>query len=117
MAHWNYCYAIHVELLVNNQDKRKRMSGSFVFDPTLILAIIGAATVSTSLCEFIMWVFVYRKEDYNLMKSMYGINIDEIEKLNKKVEKKRNIHVIQAQNKGHEKKLSQVESQLKTLNQ
>ncbi len=32
----------------------------------------------------------------------------EIEKLNKKVEKKRSMHVIQAQNKSHEKKLNSV---------
>jgi uncharacterized membrane protein (DUF106 family) len=41
----------------------------------------------------------------------------EIEKLNKKLEKLKNTHVIQTQNKGHEKKITSVEGQLKALSQ
>lgn len=37
--------------------------------------------------------------------------------MNKKAEKKKSHHVIQAQNKGHEKKINSVETQLKALNQ
>jgi Na+/glutamate symporter len=37
--------------------------------------------------------------------------------LNKKLEKLKNTHVIQAQSKGHEKKISATEAQLKSLSQ
>jgi len=37
--------------------------------------------------------------------------------LNKKLEKLKNTHVIQAQNKGHEKKITATEAQLKALSQ
>jgi uncharacterized membrane protein (DUF106 family) len=41
----------------------------------------------------------------------------EIEKLNKKLDKLKNTHVIQAQNKAHEKKITAVEGSLKALSQ
>lgn len=37
--------------------------------------------------------------------------------MNKKLEKLKNTHVIQAQNKGHEKKITATEAQLKALSQ
>ena len=43
--------------------------------------------------------------------------IDELERMNKKLEKLKNTHVIQAQAKGHEKKIAQTEASLKSLNQ
>ncbi len=53
---------------------------------------------------------MYRKEDYKMTAS-------EVEKLNKKLEKLKNTHVIQAQNKSHEKKIHTVEEQLKKTGQ
>ncbi len=46
-----------------------------------------------------------------------GITQDEIEKLNKKLEKLKNTHVAQTRDKTHEKKITQTESQLKSLSQ
>ena len=43
--------------------------------------------------------------------------IEDVEKLNKKFEKLKNTHVIQAQNKSHEKKIHMVEDQLKKTSQ
>lgn len=89
---------------------------SFEFNPWNVALVVLTALFSTGLCEFVSWLLVYRKEDYKLMKSKPVGDAGEIEKLNKKVEKKRSIHVIQAQNKSHEKKLNSVEEQLKSLN-
>jgi uncharacterized membrane protein (DUF106 family) len=53
---------------------------------------------------------MYRKDEYKSISS-------EVEKLNKKLEKLKNTHVIQAQNKSHEKKIHTIEDQLKKTSQ
>jgi hypothetical protein len=56
--------------------------------------ILGIGLFTTSVSEFVSWLMMYRKEDYKMTSA-------EVEKLNKKLEKLKNTHVIQAQNKSH----------------
>jgi Na+/glutamate symporter len=53
----------------------------------------------------------------NSIKVITGQHTGEVEKLNKKLDKLKNTHVIEAQNKGHAKKIASVEAQLKALSQ
>ncbi len=41
---------------------------TFEFNPLTVLGVIFAALCSTSLCELVSWLLVYRKEDYKLLK-------------------------------------------------
>ena len=93
------------------------MGEGFEFNILNILMICTIAICTSSLSELLSWLLLYRKEEYRLNKSNTYPYVDEIEKLNKKLEKLKNTHVIQAQNKSHEKKVSQTEGQLKSLNQ
>ena len=76
-------------------------STPFVFDIIQLMLIVAAAIFASSLSEIISYFLLYRKDDYKYNKRKWCLTIVEVEKLNKKLEKLKNTHVIQSQNKGH----------------
>eukprot|EP01016_Furgasonia_blochmanni_P016424 TRINITY_DN1950_c0_g1_i2.p2 TRINITY_DN1950_c0_g1~~TRINITY_DN1950_c0_g1_i2.p2 ORF type:complete len:196 (+),score=66.46 TRINITY_DN1950_c0_g1_i2:169-756(+) len=74
------------------------------------LTIIIFSLLTTLFAEFVLWLMIYRKDEFKVLKK-------NIENQTNKLNKLKETHVSQTQAKAHEKKLSLSESQLKTLNQ
>lgn len=93
------------------------MAVNFQFNIYSLLLIVGIAVLTSSVSEFLSWFLLYRKEEYKFNTSTHSIISGKIDKLNKKLEKLKDTHVIQAQSKAHDKKVAQTEAQLKAINQ